>query len=363
MRPSSSSAPSEIHDRHVRAPRGRPHEPSAGFGGDVDAAQSIESPGATIAERHTTTRTVLTVDVDVAAAALRAGGLVAMPTETVYGLAADATNASAVARVFDVKGRPTDHPLIVHLASADDLARWAPGASSAALALASAVWPGPLSIIVPRIDDLPAIVAGGRSSVAVRVPAHPFAQRLIAAAGRPLVAPSANRFGAVSPTTAQHVLDDLGERLVDGRDVILDGGPCDVGVESTIVDCTVDPPQMLRAGAVTATQVADIIGSALGVASGPARASGMLASHYAPRCQVRLVDNADDAAALSAGTPGSRVLDHTDDVDRYARDLYGELRRADTDGIRTLIAVLPEADGLGLAVIDRLTKAAAPRPR
>ncbi|BAN02326.1 L-threonylcarbamoyladenylate synthase [Ilumatobacter coccineus] len=305
---------------------------------------------------------MLTDDIELAAAALRSGGLVAMPTETVYGLAADATDPAAIARIFSTKGRPSDHPLIVHLASPDDLLRWAPDASPAACALGAAMWPGPVTIIVPRSDHLPAEVAGGRDTVGIRVPAHPMAQRLIAAAGVPVAAPSANRFGAVSPTTAQHVLDDLGEHLVDGRDLVLDGGACEVGVESTIIDCTVDPPQVLRAGAITTEQVADIIGSDVEGASGPARASGMLASHYAPNCQVRLVDSPDDAAALAAGTTGSRILDHTDDLARYARDLYHELRRADADGVRVLIAVLPAASGLGHAIIDRLTKAAAPRP-
>ena len=223
--------------------------------------------------------------------------------------------------------------------------------------LAETSWPGPLTLIVPRSDLLPAGVAGGRDTVGLRVPAHPIAQELIRSVGAPLAAPSANRFGAVSPTTAAHVRNDLG----DAVDVVLDGGACPVGVESTIVDTTVDPVQILRAGAVTAEQVAVIVKATVATASGPARASGMLASHYAPSCQVRLVDSADDAAALAAGTPRSRILDLTPDVARYARDLYSELRRADDDDIATLIAVLPDAAGLGHAVRDRLTKAAAPR--
>jgi L-threonylcarbamoyladenylate synthase len=155
---------------------------------------------------------------------------------------------------------------------------------------------------------------------------------LIRLAGTPLAAPSANLFGAVSPTTAQHVVDDLGDRLDANLDVILDGGPCPVGVESTIVDCTTNPVQLLRAGAVTAAQIADLLGTPAARASGPSRASGMLASHYAPACEVRLVDSPDDAMALAAGTPGSRTLDFTNDLGRYARDLYSELRQADVDG-------------------------------
>ncbi|MFN3254581.1 MAG: L-threonylcarbamoyladenylate synthase [Ilumatobacter sp.] len=304
---------------------------------------------------------LITTDVERAAAAIRSGGLVAVPTETVYGLAADATDPAAIARIYATKGRPSEHPLIVHLADPLDIERWAPDASKAARLLAAAVWPGPVTVIVPRSPELPAEVAGGRDTVGLRVPAHPMTQQLIRLAGRPIAAPSANRFGAVSPTTATHVADDLGDRLDPATDLILDGGPAPIGVESTIVDCTIDPPQLLRAGAVTADQAAELIGASVAAASGPARASGMLASHYAPRCQVRLVDHPDDAAALAAGTSRARILDHGDDLARYARDLYAELRRADADEIGTLIAVLPPAEGLGHAIIDRLTKAAAPR--
>lgn len=308
------------------------------------------------------TRRLVRDGVERAAAAIRAGGLVAMPTETVYGLAADATDTVALARIFAVKGRPIDHPLIVHLADPEDLELWAPDASLSARRLAAAGWPGPLTLIVPRSDRFPAMVAGGRDSVGLRVPAHPMAREMIRLAGVPVAAPSANRFGAVSPTTADHVVADLGELLDPDSDVVLDGGPSPVGVESTIVDCTVDPVQILRAGAVTAEQLRGILDAEVAAASGPARASGMLASHYAPRCDVRLVDTADDAHALAAGTPGARILDHSDDVARYARELYASLRQADADGVRMLIAVLPAAEGLGYAIRDRLAKAAAPRP-
>ena len=185
---------------------------------------------------------------------------------------------------------------------------------SAAQRLAAAGWPGPLTLIVPRSDRLPAAVAGGRDTVGLRVPAHPMAREMIRSAGVPVAAPSANRFGAVSPTTAEHVVADLGDLLDPDRDVVLDGGPSPVGVESTIVDCTVEPVQILRAGAVTPEQVRSILDADVAAASGPARASGMLASHYAPRCEVRLVDTADDAVALAAGTQGARILDLTADV-------------------------------------------------
>ncbi len=307
------------------------------------------------------TRRLVHDDLSAAADALRRGGLVAMPTETVYGLAADATDPVAIARIFAAKGRPSDHPLIVHLADPEDFDTWAPDASPAARRLAATCWPGPMTLIVPRSDRLPAQVAGGRDTVGLRVPAHPLARELIRLAGTPLAAPSANRFGAVSPTTAKHVRDDLGNDLGDAVEVVVDGGASPVGVESTIVDTTVDPVQILRAGAITAEQIREVLDADVAAASGPSRASGMLASHYAPNCQVRLVDSADDATALAAGTPRSRVLDLTDDVAKYARELYSALRQADDDDVGTLIAVLPDADGLGHAVRDRLTKAAAPR--
>lgn len=297
-----------------------------------------------------------------AAAAIRAGCLAVMPTETVYGLAADATDPAAFGRIFEVKGRPVDHPLIVHLADPEDLDVWAPDAPDSARQLAAAAWPGPLTVIVPRSRRLPAAVAGGLDSVGLRVPAHPMARALIREAGVPVAAPSANRFGAVSPTTVEHVVDDLGTLLDAECDVVLDGGPCPVGVESTIVDCTTRPVQILRSGAITAEQVRSILADDVAGASGPARASGMLASHYAPSCEVRLVDSSDDATALAAGTHRSRILDLTDDLPRYARELYATLRDADDAGVHTLIAVLPPAEGLGHAIRDRLGKAAAPRP-
>lgn len=304
---------------------------------------------------------VITTDVAHAASLIRSGGLVAMPTETVYGLAADATDPAAIARIYSAKGRPTGHPLIVHLADPADAFDLVDELPESAKVLADAAWPGPLTVIVPRPASLPPEVAGGLDTVGIRVPAHPMARELIRAAGVPVAAPSANRFGSVSPTTAQHVADDLGDRLDPARDAILDGGPCSVGVESTIVDTVSEPPQVLRAGAITAEQVERLLGS-VAESSGPARASGMLASHYAPRCQVRLASTAADTTRLIAEHPEARVLDHTGDLVRYARDLYAELRRADTDGVEVLIAVLPPPAGLGHAIRDRLTKAAAPRP-
>jgi len=306
---------------------------------------------------------LVTNDVDRAVAAIRSGGLVAIPTETVYGLAADATNPQAVALIFEMKGRPADHPLIVHLASAGELDDWAREVPETARLLTDAAWPGPLTVIVPRAAGVLDAVTGGLDTVGLRVPAHAMGLALIERSGVGLAAPSANRFGAVSPTTAEHVLRDLGDRLDPRRDVILDGGPCPIGVESTIVDCASSPPQILRAGGVPVEDIRRLLTGAVTDASGPSRASGMLASHYAPRCAVRLVDSADDATAMRAGTVGAEILDLSGDLVTYARELYARLRDADDRGVSTLIAVLPPTEGLGHAIRDRLTKAAAPRPR
>ena len=292
-------------------------------------------------------------DVEQALRVLRAGGIVAIPTETVYGLAADASNPDALRRIFEVKGRPVEHPLIVHIAGADLLGDWAASIPPAAAVLAEACWPGPLTLLAPRAAHVLDLVTGGRSAVGLRVPAHPLTLELLDRFGGGLAAPSANRFGRVSPTTADHVRADLGEEV----DFVLDGGPCPVGVESTIVDCTVDPPQVLRPGGIPTEHIAALLDDTLGDAAGPNRAPGMLASHYAPRCRVLLAASGDEAARLAAGMPGAEVLDD-DDLVRYAHTLYARLRDADDRGVTTVIAVLPPAAGLGHAIRDRLTKAA-----
>lgn len=305
---------------------------------------------------------LVSTDLDRAVEAIRNGGLVAIPTETVYGLAADATNADAVRRIFEVKGRPADHPLIVHLGAAEEIEAWSARVPAAAQLLVDASWPGPLTVIVPRALGVLDEVTGGLDTVALRMPAHDMTLDLLGRVGVGLAAPSANRFGAVSPTSAEHVLHDLGDHLDPAIDVILDGGACPVGVESTIVDCVTDPPQILRAGAVTTEMVQRLLDRSVADASGPSRASGMLTSHYAPRCAVRLVDHPDDAFALRAGTPGAEILDLTKDLVIYAREIYARLRDADRRGASMVIAVLPPPAGLGHAIRDRLTKAAAPRP-
>jgi L-threonylcarbamoyladenylate synthase len=308
---------------------------------------------------------MVTRTVAVAAERLRRGGLVAIPTETVYGLAADATDAAAVNRIFEVKQRPPDHPLIVHLASGDDLDGWAADVPDSAATLAAACWPGPLTILFRRGSRVIDEVTGGRDTVGIRVPAHPLTTALLAEFGGGLAAPSANRFGRVSPTTFEHVLADLGPWLDPARDAMLDGGPCPVGVESTIVDCTVDPPQVLRPGGIPTEDIVQLLAGSIAPTSGPSRASGMLDSHYAPACRVVLAD--DDAgltAALHAAqTAGDHVevLDLTGDLVAYARELYGRLRDADRRGVDVVVAKLPPAVGLGHAVRDRLTKAAVQR--
>ena len=285
---------------------------------------------------------------------LRRGGLVGLPTETVYGLAADARDEAAVRRVFAIKGRPLGHPLIVHVADAEAARRWSSEWPDSARALADRFWPGPLTLIVPRSSDVLDVVTGGRSSVALRVPVHPVARQLLSEFGGGVVAPSANLFGRVSPTTAGHVADDLG----DSVDYVLDGGPCTIGLESTIVDCTVDPPQVLRPGAITEEEIAATVGGTAPV-GGPSRAPGMLASHYAPECIVIPVESPAEAEALRSAD--TEVLDASIDPLEFATRLYAELRRCDREGRRRVVIVLPADDGIGRAVRDRIGKAAAER--
>jgi L-threonylcarbamoyladenylate synthase len=292
-------------------------------------------------------------DVERALAVLRAGGLVAIPTETVYGLAADASNPEAVRRVFEVKGRPANHPLIVHIAGAEQLAEWAATIPASAAVLADACWPGPLTLLVQcgaRVIDE---VTGGLPTVGIRVPAHPLTLQLLSEFGGGLAAPSANRFGRVSPTTAAHVRADLG----DDVDFVLDGGPCPIGVESTIVDCTADPPQVLRPGGISEEEIGALLDTTLGDSAGPSRAPGMLASHYAPRARVLLVDSIAEAQSAATRHPAAEIL-ADDDLVHYAHTLFSRLREADDRGVPTVIAVLPPAVGLGHAIRDRLTKAA-----
>lgn len=308
-----------------------------------------------------TRRPPVTDDLDLALARLHAGGLVVIPTETVYGLAADVTQRSAVERIYAVKGRPVGHPLICHVADAEHADAWGDMGVEHATTLAASCWPGPLTMLLPRRPSVPDIVTGGRPSVGLRVPAHPLTLDLLARHGGALAAPSANRFGRVSPTTVGHVLDDIGDALDADRDVILDGGPCPVGVESTIVDLTVTPPQVLRHGGITPEEIERLLRIDLAAASGERRASGMLTSHYAPTAPMRLVDDPAAGRALLAHSPGAVLIDRTADLVEAARSLYSDLRAADRPTTSLIIAVMPPAVGLGHALRDRLAKAAAGR--
>jgi L-threonylcarbamoyladenylate synthase len=290
------------------------------------------------------------------------GGLVAIPTETVYGLSAAINLEDAIAKIFVVKGRPQNHPLIVHIANINELHTVAIDIHSDAIKLAHACWPGPLTLLLQRSENVSMSITGGRDSVAVRIPDNAFTRQLIINLGSPIAAPSANRFGKVSPTTAQHVCDDLQNDV----DLIVDDGASSIGVESTIVDFTVSPPQLLRPGGIPLEDIEKVLGYTIRGADGISRASGMLQNHYQPSCKVFLVHTDSEAQQLQ-GTLMSqydriRILNRCDNLPLYATLLYSDLRQADADQIQALIAVLPENRGLGAAIRDRLTKAAGSGP-
>jgi len=300
-----------------------------------------------------------------AAANLLSGNLVAFPTETVYGLGADACNPSAVAHVYSVKGRPKDHPLIIHVASMDAFGDWAAEVPEYAIALARDYWPGPMTLVVKRSELAGDFVTGGQDTVGVRVPNHPVALGLLEAfskaGGKGIAAPSANRFGNVSPTTAQAVSDELGNYLADS-DVILDGGACAVGVESTIIDCTGDVPKILRPGAITEEMVEYSSGlEVLGAGGVAIRVSGSLESHYSPLAKVVL-----DQSPL-AGQGFIAMADFGTNVgvvrlaapktnEEFARVLYSALREADEKGLGTVVVQQPVGDGIAIAIRDRLSR-------
>jgi L-threonylcarbamoyladenylate synthase len=306
-----------------------------------------------------------------AAANLLAGGLVAFPTETVYGLGADACNAAAVARIYSAKGRPADHPLIVHVASMDGLGDWADEVPGYAISLARDFWPGPMTLVVKRSVLAGDFVTGGQETVGVRVPDHPVALGLLEAfervGGKGVAAPSANRFGNVSPTTAQAVSDELGDYLSDG-DQILDGGPCDVGVESTIIDCTGGSPKILRPGAITAQMIAESTGlEVVGVVVESAiRVSGSLEAHYAPAATVVLnqtpvAGQGFIAMADVADVEGVVRLAAPKNANEFAHELYAALRRADELGLSEVVVAQPRGSGIEIAIQDRLLRASKGR--
>ncbi len=325
--------------------------------------------------------------IDAAARALRAGKLLGLPTETVYGLAADAASDAAVAQIFEAKGRPSDHPLIVHVAGPEGIPHFAASVPAFAEALVRAFWPGPLTLILPRLPDRAAAAAGGQDSVGLRCPAHPVAQAVLKACasddpalgGQPVhgvAAPSANRFGRVSPTTAQHVQGEFGDRLL-----VLDGGPCTVGIESTIIDCTRGVPVLLRPGAITRAEIAAACGlaplSKEELPSHTPRASGTLEAHYAPSAKVRLMD----AKALRAGlellgadarhlavyarvplrSPSSEVVLRRmpEDAAAAAQELFAALRDFDDAGVKLIWVETPPETPDWEGVRDRLQRAAA----
>jgi L-threonylcarbamoyladenylate synthase len=315
-----------------------------------------------------------------AAEIIRRGGVVAFPTETVYGLGADAFNPAACARVFAIKRRPRFDPLIVHVAAIEDATRGIGGRAVCAVfdtraeRLAAAFWPGPLTLVLPKTDAVPGIVTAGLPNVAIRVPEHHVARALLSAAGCPIAAPSANPFGYISPTLASHVAEQIG----DAADLILDGGPCARGLESTIVDLSSDTAALLRPGAIPVERIERLIGLLVwpSTPGGAPTAPGQLESHYAPRVPVVLLDGpappapTPRAALLAFGTPpadvaatyaGVELLSASQNLDEAATRLFACLHRLDAAGYDTIYADRVPAEGLGVAILDRLSRAAAPR--
>lgn len=325
--------------------------------------------------------TRISTDVAEAVQVLDSGGLVGLPTETVYGLAADATSRPAVESVFRAKGRPPGHPLIVHVAGAAALDRWAIEVPDTARTLVERWWPGPVTVLLRRRDRVMDEITGGRDTVALRAPAHPLAAAVLEAlepSGRALVAPSANRFGRVSPTRASDVVAELGDVV----DLVLDGGTCSVGIESAIVDLSGEVPVLLRTGQIPLAVLAESVpGLAPAGSDAPSVAPGMLASHYAPTARVLLLAHdssqseieatvaAQLAEGLSVGllaggagraVDGSTMLDTGPDAESYARCLYRRMREADERTLDVVVAVPPAPVGAGIAVTDRLRRAAHP---
>ena len=302
---------------------------------------------------------------------LAQGSLVIIPTETVYGLGADAENPEAVARIFATKNRPTNHPLIVHISSADSLDYWGVNIPDYARDLAAAYWPGPMTLVVKRSDKAKDFITGNQDTVALRVPSHQTARIIIDALGivktnphAGIAAPSANRFGKVSPTSLDHAVHELSDYLSE-TDAAIDGGPCDVGIESTIIDCTGTQPIILRSGAITMSDINAI--TVLSESESDVRAPGMLASHYAPQATVCIIDSIDQAigdnvafiAPAQFPTPQNCLrLAAPIDATEYARVLYAALRQADDFGCSTVFVIAPKGPGIAAAVRDRIARAA-----
>lgn len=306
-----------------------------------------------------------TTEIANAVAALRAGEVIGLPTETVYGLAADAMNPAAVARIFALKGRPLDHPLIVHIAGIEQLPRFAREIPNSARQLAAAFWPGPLTLILRRQADVPDAVTGDQDTVGLRAPAHPLAQQVLRAFAGGLAAPSANRFGRISATRAEHVREEFGAQVP----LLLDGGPCRIGIESSIVDLSAQTPRILRPGAISRAQIEAVIGTvAIGVDGNSPRTSGTLAAHYAPRTPLRLLPrdaihaaDADSVQVLALGSvpAGSHGIALPADPQAYARSLYDTLRCLDARASALIVVEQPPDTAEWQAINDRLRRSAA----
>ena len=306
--------------------------------------------------------------IQAAAVILRTGGLVAFPTETVYGLGADASNKNAIERIYQVKNRPTNHPLIVHISDTSEVGHWAKEVSNYGLALMNEYWPGPMTLVLNRTENTKDYLTGGQDTVALRIPSHPLALELLrdfsSRGGHGLAAPSANRYGAVSPTTAQAVIQELADFL-GASDLILDGGQSGVGVESTIIDCTGPAPVILRPGAITKEMIEKTTGLAVEQQSSSSpRVSGSDHKHYSPNATV-LIDGepaiGDGLIALSSvPTPQEVVrLAAPETLEDFARELYIALRKADELDIKTVRVVAPTGEGLAVAIRDRIARSAA----
>jgi L-threonylcarbamoyladenylate synthase len=309
-----------------------------------------------------------TDSIKAAAQSLIAGHLVAFPTETVYGLGADATNESAIAKIYKAKGRPADHPLIVHISSIDAINDWAQDINEYAINLARDFWPGPMTLVFKRSDLAKDFITGNQNTVGLRVPNQSIALALLkefqALGGKGIAAPSANRFGAVSPTTAQAVKDELENYLDQTNDIILDGGPCQVGVESTIIDCTSQTPQILRLGAITKEMIQESTGLlVIDEAPTDIRVSGSLESHYSPSATVVLDTYPQSGEGFIAidsiqTPPGAIRLAAPSSIEGFARELYSALRFADAQGLTKVCVIQPQGPGLAAAIRDRLKRAA-----
>jgi L-threonylcarbamoyladenylate synthase len=309
------------------------------------------------------------VDIEKAAKALIDGQLVAFPTETVYGLGADSSNPTSVARIYEVKGRPTDHPLIVHISSTSQMDMWAVDVPEYAINLARNFWPGPMTLILKRSQFAKDFITGGQNLVGLRVPSHPTALMLMKEfenlGGFGVAAPSANRFGAVSPTTSEAVVEELDTFLSD-KDLLLDGGASEVGIESTIIDCSGVTPNILRPGIISKELVEEVsrLQSSDNISGNKVKSSGLLVSHYSPLAEVVLDGKTSPTdgffAMAEIQTPtGAIRLGSPATIEEYAKNLYSILRLADQKGLKRISVIQPSGDGLALAIRDRLSKAAA----